>query len=253
MTHQRDISISWLLYSIRETIGMTIVRNTILKEKIEKNEIFYGKTFGVGDTFEDIYEMVYDFEKSNKRFLIFTSNGEIVHRSEKRIKFSSEMIESHYVSFILDKYEGDGRYCVSTVTIIDPSRNEGEIGIYNPYIGICLEPFFEKNGYKIFWIEMTSPCQINYHDVFCQSWTLYLLYELIKDTYTEKIYIPKNQCKKYALLLEFFKDLLSYEIFQKELKISYLNNIKDHDLFQSLKEYDPCKLLSSMIPSDMDI
>lgn len=246
----REIAISWVLYSIREAIGLSDVRNEILKKKIErlgtypKNEIVYGKTFTQGDTFNDIHQMIYNFHGSDKRVLVFTSNGEIVQKRGKR-KFDDDLIESHYVSFILDKRN-------AIAVIIDPSRNNGNVGIYNPYIGICLEPFFKKQGYTVKWLEMTSPCQINYHDVFCQSWTLFLVYKWLKYNDNEKIFIPKKQHKKYSKLLGFYKKLLEHSIFRDELRTSYYQNIEDHDDYRSLSEYDPCILLSEMTTEDMN-
>jgi hypothetical protein len=245
----RNIAISWILYALRVTCGLTTVRNHILNKKINKlgkyskNEIMYGQTFTQGNKFSDIHKMVYDFQGSDKCFLIFTSNGEIMKNNRKRVRFSD--IESHYVSFIIDKKN-------MIATIIDPSRNNGKIGIYNPYIGIEMQPFFEELGYKTKWLETTSPCQINYHDVFCQSWTMYLIYKFMKnDMIDEKIYIPKNQSKKYSKLLDFFKNLSSDENFSNELKISYLESIKNHDNKIILKNYNPYSLLLQMLPEDM--
>lgn len=243
----RNIAVSWILYSIRETVGLTTVRNTILKKQIQSigkyadDSIQYGKTFSSGDTYDDIYEMITDFEGSDKRYLIFTSNGEIVQKRNKRMR--CELIESHYVSFIVDKQE-------MTVTMIDPSRKNRDIGIYNPYIGLQLRPYFKKMGYKVEWLEMTSPCQINHHDVFCQTWTMFLVLKWMKYG-PSKIFVSRDQSKKYEKLLKYFKKLLRFEVFKTELKISYLENIKNHEDFDMLKNYDPCELLSSMTPSDM--
>lgn len=248
MSSFRSIVISWLLFSVRETMGLTVVRNEILQSKINKlkkypkNAIYYGKTFCQGDTFKDIYELFDDFEASDKQYLIFTSNGEIVMEKRKKMRF--ETIESHYVTFILNKKE-------RIAIIIDPSRNNGKIGIYNPYIGICLEPFFESEGYKVKWLEMTNSCQLEYHDVFCQSWTLYLAYMYMKNQETT-INIPKKQRHKYKKLLNFFKNLLNYEIFVNELDVSYKNNIKTHRDFGILKNYNPSQLLRSMKTVEMN-
>ena len=247
----REIAVSWVLYSIREAIGLEIVRNAVLKSKLDgkfKNQVYYGKTFTQGNTFDDIYQLVYDFRKSGKRYLIFTSNGEIVQNRKKRKR--SEFVESHYVSFIIRE---------NTVTIIDPSRNNGKIGIYNPYIGLCLESFFKREGYMVEWLEMTSPCQVSHHDVFCQSWTLYLIYKRMKvsamgqkvSAMGQKVYIPKNQNEKYEKILRFFKRLLHYNIFKTELRALYLENIKTHDNYKLLKTYDPCRLLLEMMTKDM--
>ncbi len=235
----KEIAISWVLYSIRETMGLEKVRNEILAKKLKNHSIKYGKMFTKGNTFEDIYQMVYDFQKSNENLLIFTSNGEITKKRKRNI---NEDIESHYISFIVDKQK-------MNVTMIDPSRNNESFGIYNPYIGISMKPFFEKLGYKVDWLKMTSPCQINYHDVFCQSWTLYLLIKFFKSS--EKIYIPFKEEDKYNKLLIFYKKLLKYEIFRKELNISYIKNINVHENYDELCKFDPCNLLNKMIVSDV--
>lgn len=241
----REIAISWLLYAIRETLGLSIVRNKILQEKIQKtgkyqnNVLYYGNTFSSGDTFNDIYRLFDDFEGSDKQILIFTANGEV---RKNKLKRSNEMIESHYVSFVAEKSK-------SKVTIIDPSRKNGKIGIYDPYIGICLEPFFKARGYIVNWLEMSSPCQINYHDVFCQSWTLYLVYKYLTED-KPVVYIPKKQKKKYRKLRLFFKELLQFGLFRRELRVSYQENIRDHENKQ-LVNYDPCYLLLSIGTNDM--
>ena len=253
------IAISWVLYSIRETIGLTSVRNVILKNKIDQlgeYDIKYGKTFSKGDTFEDIYDLI----NENTNNLIFTSNADIVSKftggqkkKTKKRKRNEELVESHYVSFILDRVK-------MTVTIIDPSRKNGKMGIYNPYIGLHLESFLKKEGYNVKWLEMTSPCQISYDDVFCQSWTLYLIFKYYESEHyvsdynnDNVIYIPKKQDKKYKKLLDFFKELASYEIFRTELKISYNENIKNHLDQKILSTYDPCCLLLNMITEDMNV
>jgi hypothetical protein len=246
----KDIAISWVLYAIRETVGLSNVRNEILKTKINKlgkypkDSIYYGETFTSGNTLNDIYQLINDFEGSVKTKLIFTANGEVRRNSKKRMRSRSELVESHYVSFILDKEH-------NSVVIIDPSRKNGKIGIYNPYIGICLEPFFRSRGYKVKWLEMSSPCQINYHDVFCQSWTMYLTYKYLAEK-KDIIHIPSKQRKKYRKLLMFFKELIDFESFKKELMISYNDNIVDHEDFVLLKNYDPCNVLSLMRTDDMN-
>jgi hypothetical protein len=249
MSDLRSIAVSWVLFSIRETIGFSIVRNSILKKKIDKlgrfsSDIVYGKTFSQGDTFDDIHNTVKSFRNTSKRFLIFTSNGEIVENKRKKVRFSDE-IESHYVSFIVDSQK------METI-IVDPSRDSGQVGIYNPYIGICLTPFFKELGYKVRWLEMTSPCQITYNDVFCQSWTLYLVYKWLKNSENTTITIPRKQVKKYSVLLRFYKNALKYRVFCEELDLSYRNNIKGHDQFESLNRFDPSELLFEMSAEDMD-
>jgi hypothetical protein len=248
MSSFKDIAVSWVLYAIRETNGLSIVRNDILRSKInksgkyKKDEIYYGETFTSGNTFDDIYGLFNNFEGSDKQILIFTSNGEVRKNTRKRAR--AQLTESHYVSFVIEKRE-------SKVTIIDPSRNNGKIGIYNPYIGIALEPFFRSKGYKVKWLEMSSPCQINHHDVFCQSWTIYLVYKYLVDD-DPIIHIPTTQRKKYRKLLLFFKSLLDFKMFRKELFLSYKDSIKNHENRIFLQNYNPRSLLNTMETNDMN-
>lgn len=248
----KDIAVSWVLYSIREVIGLSEVRNDILRTKLNKSgkyskdSIYYGDTFTSGNSFNDIYKLFDNFEGSDKQILIFTANGEIRQNTRKRPR--TELVESHYVSFVINKKNSIGS---ADAMIIDPSRKDGKIGIYNPYIGICLEPFFKKRGYEVKWLEMTSPCQINYHDVFCQSWTLYLTYKYLM-CQKEKIYVPEKQRKKYKKLLLFFKELSDFDTFRTELGISYNDNIRNHEYFYLLRNHDPCHLLFLMKTNDMN-
>ncbi len=244
-TYSINLPISWILYSIRQTIGLTKVRNRVLQNIIRdiicEDEIFFGQTFTQGDVFDDIYDMINDFQMSEKRYLIFTSNGEI--RERKKNKRHNDQVESHYISFILDK--------LTKITgIIDPSRDNGKDGIYYPKIGISLESIFEQIGYKVEWLDTTYPCQIAYHDVFCQSWTLFLIIQYFKTGYFKKkctkINIPQDQDAKYKILLDFFKELLTHKIFVKELLIFYQSNIENHIDYEYLRTINPRYLLKQM-------
>lgn len=248
ITMDKKIPESWVLYSIRETLGLTEVRNSFLKKNIEKlgrypkNSIIYGNMYTSGNTYSEIHEAVRDLEGSNKEYLIFTANGEV---TKNPVKVMGQ-VESHYVSFIVIKKE-------SRVIIVDPSRNKGKDGIYHPYIGYQLIKFFEDNGYATEWLEMTKPCQTKYHDVFCQSWTLYLVYTWFKvnQYHTGPVDIPRSQKKRYEILLKMFKKLLFDEKFYDELMYSYHKSIKNHKRSVALGRHNPCILLNSMKAEDM--
>jgi hypothetical protein len=167
----KEIAITWMLYAIRETLGLSVVRNTILQNKIKKTGkykndiIYYGDTFTTGNTFNYIYQLFEKFEGCDKQILIFTANGEI-HKN--RLKRHKELKESHYVSFIVEKLK-------STVTIIDPSRKNGNIGIYNPYIGICLTPFLKKKDTEFIGLKCQILVKLNIM-MFFVNHGLYILY-----------------------------------------------------------------------------
>jgi hypothetical protein len=236
----RELAISWLLYAVRATLGLSNVRNAILRNGIKNAEL--GPTFSSGNTVDDVLICINKFQTSEKRFLIFTANGEIKKSRKRQRLTESYEVESHYISFILDSVH-------KRAIIIDPSRNRGKPGIYNPYAGIILEPYIKEYGYTTRWLEMSTPCQEIEEDVFCQSWTLFLVCEAFV---CDKIMIPKNQHFKYHILLRFFKELLQVPQFSKELKISYTESINDHVAKRKLSMFDPCELLLSMNAVEME-
>jgi hypothetical protein len=245
MQNQREIAVSWALHAVKETVGLTVVRNSMLERLITpfldpSDKLVLGSTYTKGNTFNEIYSDISSFLKSGKRYLVFTSNGEIT-KNKKRVRH--EDIESHYVSFIVDNL-------LRRVIIIDPSRNNGKIGIYNPYIGLCLEPYFKGLELNVEWLDTTHPCQINTDDVFCQSWTMYLVYKFFQKK-GGLIKVPKTQDRKYHKLLRFYKKLLGALYFCSELFISYNDAIKGHKDHSALKMYHPCKLLYEMSYVDM--
>jgi hypothetical protein len=85
------------------------------------------------------------------------------------------------------------------VFAIDPARKNGKDGIYTPFVSNdLLKPLFERHGYTFTFIEMTNPAQSSIRDVFCQSWSLYILLEILKNG-VHKVKIPKPTLEKTCL------------------------------------------------------
>ena len=77
-------------------------------------------------------------------------------------------------------------------------------------------------------------------DVFCQSWTLYILLEVLKKGVSNSssnsnsnsslemdeilINIPKKQIDKYEILLKFYKQILVVESISDKLNKTYKSN-----------------------------
>lgn len=243
----REIIVSWILYSIREVMGYSFIRNMVLKHIVTKPFTF-GNTYSMDNTYSDIHNDIIHFINGVDKYMTFTANGSV--RESKRRRVTEHLQESHYVSFVLDKEH-------MLAFLIDPSRDNGDYGIYYPYVGITLSSFLEEMGFEVIWVEMSSPCQINYHDVFCQTWTLYLTGKFIKnyDTLSASgnciINIPGDQDEKYAMLLKFFKKLLNYSEFRTELRRSYREAIDNHDNQSLLESNDPCDILRNMTVQDI--
>ena len=158
---------------------------------------------------------------------------------------------THFQSFVVDNKTG-------TLWIIDPAfRPTGEFGIYEPYIARDIEKsgIFQKLGYKIKWYHPAgSACQMADHDVFCQTWSLYVqamsLSEgyLREDNRLEKLYIPTDPEIKYQVLLDFYKDNLS--LICGDLLENYKETIKDSVRYKNERnaffDVKPCEIVRSM-------
>jgi len=240
-----SVTVSWVLYAIRETLGLEDVRNMILKNKTNNDDIEYGPTFTLSNTYDDIYKTVLDFIRdSTKQYMVFTANGSVRFNKKKRVRYTNDL-ESHYLSFIVNKTD-------KIVLMVDPARDNGKPGIYNPYIGIKLAPFFKNLKFDVKWLHLSNPCQQKYHDVFCQSWSLYLTIKWFEWLgFINDVTIPNSQNEKYSELLRFYKNLLCYSKFKEELIESYNKSIENHTDYDELKKYNPCEILKNMSYNDM--
>jgi len=189
-----NTTVSWVLYSIREIVGISSLRNQILEsflnQDIKKN-IEFGRTFGSDSKKNDLQNYLEKNMKQNKngkRFLIFSGIN--------RPKYG----ETHYQGFIID-YEKKCLY------IADPAYTLNGPGIYNPFLAQQqVIPLFKLHNYNTQFIITSHPCQTSTNDVFCQSWTLYLMIEFLNPI-GNIITIPLSQTKRYNILLHFYKKI----------------------------------------------
>jgi hypothetical protein len=238
------VNVSWVLYSLREVLGYEHIRTTILK-----NELVYAKSPSLiyGPTFAQEYN-----PENLKSYL-----GSILKVKNKRVLFTASNLpdlqtqETHYQTYIVDTSN-------KTVLMIDPARKVSGKGIYPPIVSReVIRPYFENAGYTVSWIDTSSACQIKLHDVFCQSWSLYLQIQAILNPGL-RIEIPKSQNKKYELLLSFFQKIITYpevcNTLMTEFK-SLVSTAKPKNITPAEKKYmlgqDPCNTLRQMTPADM--
>ena len=197
----REESISWLLHSMKIILGDESIRRYIIlhyNPEIINNGEKYIRTFNAfvenGKTRNDKAKEIIQFCNDMRKIpgtVVFTATN------IQRDIFDNE---THFQSYILDNN-------VKTIFIIDPAYDrtkEGNAGIYMAEISNeIIIPFFQNKGYNYVFIDLTNPAQIDEDDVFCQSWSLYILLEKLKnDKYLKNIsfYIPKYQLKKYDTL-----------------------------------------------------
>jgi len=257
-----DDMVSWILFSIREVIGYADIRKQIILHWLtEKNIINVNKEIiTINPERKDDSEVVKlctqiigDTNPINNLF-IFTGTN----LPDPRTK------ETHYNIFIIDK-------SIKKLYIIDPAsklvkRGRSYIakeGIYSPYLANdTIIPFFEKYRYTHTFIASQNAAQTNIGDVFCQSWTLLMLKLFLDNDNPQKemIDIPKKQEKKYQLLLDFYKYILTnFPSIQPILNTQYQYNINTHRRRLTTKYNDDLlkinpslTLLNHFIQSDME-
>jgi hypothetical protein len=254
---EKTIAISWILHAMKEVFGMEKIRKDIIKHTYPsvKNSR-YIRTF---DAFQQYEKQPYNDKQNEildycasiiglKHYVVFTASN---------IQQDTDDFETHYQTFILDNSK-------HILYVINPSRDlktENGYGIYEPEVAeTVVRPFFEKHGYTVKYIDLTHPAQVNTDDVFCQTWSLYILLEIMQDG-VHVVDIPKTQKGKYEVLLEFYKTCLSeVPSVAKELQHEYKMAIKENkDVIEedggidmkNIKSIDVMEVVMNMTAKDM--
>lgn len=245
------IAVSWVLYSLREIVGLSTLRNQILAAFLDDDNVEFGKTFGAESSVTELQEFLESKirqEKKGKRFFIFTG----INRPRSG--------ETHYQGFIID-------YKDRMLYIADPAWTQAGPGIYKPFLAQQqVIPFFKSHHYNSQFIVTSYPCQTSAQDVFCQSWSLYLMIEFL-NRFGQIIPIPQSQIQRYDILLTFYQEIAErVQEFCPLLRDYYLRHVSRHrslvhgircpherrqkrNLYKSI---DPCLVLQkNMRPLDM--
>ena len=267
---------SWILYSIRRTIGEEDVRNEILKTLVPAEpKRMYGKTFV---TFIDKRKNIEKQQKTyyntirkylntitgpkykNKQVCMTIANfpAEVESEDEMNTNSKTPLYETHYITVIVTNG------VVGSVIYIDPARKpDGKVGIYESFIiSDLLNKYFQEKSYVEQYLKVTSAPQTSEKDVFCQSWSLYLMKEALLGNMT--VHIPSAQKARYELLLSFWKQANTVPLFQTVLREDF-KAIIDNDIATQLentpsvneailsfyKTIDPVEFLDSMQGNDV--
>ena len=251
-------AISWLLHSIKILLGDESIRRYIilnynprLKHQLEKDIRTFDAFVQPGKTRSDKNKEIEKYLKYaiklKKDIVVFTATNVQQHDQD---------METHFQSYIVD----NDNKCVY---VIDPAFNKNKhnfVGIYYAEVTHeVIKPFFEKNDYKVKFVRLTKPAQTTTDDVFCQSWSLLILLNLLNNNiYKDDLEfdIPSTKLEKYDILLEFYKTIFTHmPELRANLKAEYEGSIKDYrfdrDDEKELLSYDPYDLLMSMKKSDM--
>lgn len=261
----REIAISWALDAVKDVLGTQHTRNKIIKTFFPPiKNAQHMKTF---DAFQQ-YECMPFNDKENeildyceeiiqlKNYVVFTATN---------IQENEDDQETHYQTYIVDN---TNKILYAIDPAINPKKKYG-YGIYKPMITYkTIQPFFEKNGYQFQYVKLMNPAQTLTEDVFCQSWTLYILLEVLASGVSTSstlemddilINIPKKQIDKYEILLNFYKQILVVESISDKLDKTYKSNVKKNKAFikthtnnfKNIALISATDIILNMKPSDL--
>lgn len=257
--YDRADAISWVLHAIKNVLGYEDIRKLVIEHyypTIKNPE--YIKTFEaqieeytdrddyedkLDDKLDDILDYCEDIMKLDD-YVVFTATNIEEFRDN-----GDRDTETHYQTFVVDNKNHQ-------MFTIDPAlKSNGKNGIYTPQIAMEeIMPFFEDNGYKTQFIRSKNPAQTDDSDetadVFCQSWSLYILLQVLQKSKNNSfkgivVDIPKSQLDRYTILLNFYKDIVT--------NIPNVNQTLNEEYVSELNEYKKTGYtkLTKLIASDL--
>ena len=226
----REDVVSWVLHSIKSTLGYEDVRRTVLTHlypdvqhpthiKTFDAHIAYTTKASYDKNYQKKVDQILHYCESATHlaeYVIFTATN----LEEYRTKAQGRDTETHYQMFIIDTTH-------KTLFVIDPALKPNKRpGIYTPQVALdIVMPWFKDYGYKTTFVPLSNPAQTDSSednaDVFCQSWSLYILWQVLVQGGGDgsggkghkfsgiTVKIPKGQTKRYEILLEFYKRILT--------------------------------------------
>lgn len=278
--YNRPDAISWILHSMKNTLGYENIRAEIIKNfypEIKNPE--YIKTF---DAFiEDYNNNKKEYKKNyNKKIFdmktyfndIMSLNDYVVFSASNIEEYieNGRDIETHYQTFICDNTHKI-LYCIDPALkprdtpLKKPKQPlyNNTYGIYVPMIAINeIMPFYKKNGYNTCFISLSHAAQTNNTeekaDVFCQSWSIYILLKLLENSIDGDfsniiINIPEDQNERYDILLNFYKNIIKIPIISETLNNEYLTELENynHRDINKLNKINPSELLLTITPTEI--
>ncbi len=225
-----EIKNSWILFAIRDILEKTDVRNMILEREFNSKDIYFGDSF-VGEYDYDILNKYIDYciNKVDKNLVLFTISNSISQCK------NFEDCETHFQTVVIDKIN-------KVIIFIDPSRKQKGAGIYSTKASNMVIKYMKNAypSYKIKWNPVKIPCQTNYKDVFCQSWSLYLQILFVEQILSSDFnyislkapVLPSKLADRYNVLLQFYKNIFS----KNKLLCKYLNEAYKSDIDNFAKD-----------------
>jgi hypothetical protein len=269
--NDKSTIVSWVLHALKIVLGDESIREEIIMHynpdlhkgnltKLKKignvNHDHHVITFNAfiepGKTREDKMDKIQDYLEK-----IAEMPGTVAFTATN-VQQDENDFETHFQSFIVDN---DAK----TVLMIDPAydkKKRSGKGIYHAEVAReIVKPFFrelnmdleEEDEYKVRFLKLKNPAQIAHDDVFCQSWSLFILNSLLEnDAYktTREFKIPASQTDKYNMILKFYKRIFTdIPSLRGYLKAEYEGEVVEDDLLEA----DPYKVLMKMTKKDMAV
>lgn len=207
-----DVLSSWVLDALRRVFGYEDIRNLILQAKLG-DKVAYGRTFGA----EHKVRQLRDYLKKllvpgEHRLLLFTASNRAL------------LGETHYQGFVVD-------YQKKHLWVVDPASVRGGDGIYASYVARdVIMPFFQAQGWETGFVRLSNACQATTDDVFCQTWSLWLMVRVARQLLSKKklttISVPKKLIIRYRALLRFYKEGLKVDGVCEELQATHRDTIR---------------------------
>ncbi len=282
MSYSKEDAISWMLHSLKIIIGDESIRQEILLHyypRLHRGNIVSLKKIGRRKhhiyTFDAFVKPLPTFEegleiKKNeiRHYLseIVKMNGVIIFTATNIQQHEADF-ETHFQTFIVDNdrkivYAIDPAYD-KTVTKTNKKKNILAVnqGIYYAEVTHdVIKPFFKDNhrDYEFHLVPLSNPAQIAFDDVFCQSWSLYILMSVLdkieKNEFIGEIQIPETQIEKYDVILGFYKRIFrDIPSLKNYLKPEYVGEItENYGKKSTLLKANPEKILMEMSKEEME-
>ena len=267
------VTTSWVLHAIKNTLGYESVRQDILlhyfptlhrgnitkirKAGYKNHVVTFDAFIEPGKTRENKSEKIQNYLAE-----VVKMSGVVVFTAAN-IQQDADDFETHYQTFIVDN-DNKQVYAIDPANDIRVIKSKKILvsgqGIYYAEVAHqTVKPFFEEHtDYQFHMVSLSHPAQIIADDVFCQSWSLYILITLLANhayLTTAQFYVPESQLDKYDTILGFYKKLVAeVPAFSEQLTQEYIDEVNgcgDCPKKELLK-VNPAKWLLKMTKEDME-
>lgn len=277
-TKEYKVAVSWVVHCIKNVMGYDDVRKSVLKYLIpDIQNLSYSATFsGLEEDYQNIITK-YILNKATKKspYVVFTTANP---SSEDK-----EFPETHYQFFYVDNVN-HVIYSIDPASVYNPKTGKVKRGVWEPIASEGMINYLKKNTidghrYTLEYVKTSHPAQTSQNDVFCQTWSLLLMVEFIKQTHTTPpspagyrqivIDVPEDERVRYQKIIDFYHlvtdipvlggkprekicDILTTE-YQQELANHQSMIVGDLSttMYNKLMKMNPCLIMKHLTVDDI--